>query len=425
MRKQLQFTFDEINKDIVDNEIKEICFRDEIPDIVDTSYLTHSSFYYPAKFIPHVVKYCLLEFSNKNDLIVDPFAGSGTVGLEAYLLERNAYLIDINLLLEHIIPLKITKQKALLDKEKLFEYLNFVLCSDTEFIPNWSNYKYWYPEQFLSVLVKYWGAIKKFDDNLYRRIIQASLIKLSKHFSYAEHRTPKLFRSKKKKKYVDSLLSSNWKEKLDKMFFSRSLKIFNDINNFILTTKNIDNKTFVHGGVDASYYNYPEIEEFDLLISSPPYMQAQEYIRTSKMDLYWLGYSDGDIKKLSRLEIPYRKPDKIFETKTLNEIRNSMHRADLLKILDSYFCFVIQAFEKSMIKLKKGGKACIFIGNPKIDGVEVEIWRILREHFLDKGFKFNSIYEDKIKTRQLFGGRKNKNPDGMKSEFLLVLEKDF
>ncbi len=31
--------------------------------------------------------------------------------------------------------------------------------------------------------------------------------------------------------------------------------------------------------------------------------------------------------------------------------------------------------------------------------------------------------EDRIKTRQLFKSRKNKNPDGMKSEYLLILEK--
>lgn len=36
---------------------------------------------------------------------------------------------------------------------------------------------------------------------------------------------------------------------------------------------------------------------------------------------------------------------------------------------------------------------------------------------------FEKVYEDRIQTRKLFGGRKNKNPDGMKSEFLLILRK--
>jgi hypothetical protein len=55
--------------------------------------------------------------------------------------------------------------------------------------------------------------------------------------------------------------------------------------------------------------------------------------------------------------------------------------------------------------------------------IGLEIWRILKEYFVEKGYDFKDVYEDKIKTRQLFKARNNKNPDGMKSEYLLVLKK--
>ena len=77
-----------------------------------------------------------------------------------------------------------------------------------------------------------------------------------------------------------------------------------------------------------------------------------------------------------------------------------------------------------MSQLKSNAAACIFVGNPRIDGITVELWRILAEYFTARGFVFEKVYEDRIKTRQLFGARKNKNPDGMKSEFLLILRKD-
>ncbi len=76
-----------------------------------------------------------------------------------------------------------------------------------------------------------------------------------------------------------------------------------------------------------------------------------------------------------------------------------------------------------MNSLKSNATACIFVGNPSIDGIKVEIWRILVEYFTQRGFIFEKVYEDKIKTRQLFGARKNKNPEGMKSEYLLILRK--
>ena len=289
------------------------------------------------------------------------------------------------------------------------------------YIPEWSNVNYWYPPEMLEVLSKYWGFIKDSEQAPYSRIIESALLKASKHFSYAEHRTPKLFRSKRKLSYIEELLKSNWEETLREMVFSLSLKTLRDINDFVTATPKHQNQVECKGGVDSSYYQIAR--ECDALITSPPYLQAQEYIRTVKMDLFWLGYSEEEIRSLARLEIPYRKADRVIQTKTLDSIRTDLNRNDLIKLLDSYFCHTINALENSMNCLKSNATACIFVGNPLIDGIKVEIWRILMEYFTERGFVFEKIYEDRIKTRQLFGARKNKNPEGMKSEFLLILRK--
>jgi len=49
-----------------------VSFRELVPEIVSTSYLTHSIYYYPAKFIPQVVKYCIDNYTKENDWIIDP-----------------------------------------------------------------------------------------------------------------------------------------------------------------------------------------------------------------------------------------------------------------------------------------------------------------------------------------------------------------
>ena len=205
------------------------------------------------------------------------------------------------------------------------------------------------------------------------------------------------------------------------MIRGNSLETLRNLNDFATITNHHHNCVEFKGGVDSSYY--PIEREFDALITSPPYLQAQEYMRTVKMELFWLGYNDEQIRELSRLEIPYRKADRVIQTPTLDKVRAELTRQDLLKLLDSYFCHTINALENTMNQLKASGKACIFIGNPLIDGIKVEIWRILMEYFVDNGYYFENLYEDRIKNRQLFGTRKNKNPDGMKSEFLLVLRK--
>jgi hypothetical protein len=51
---------------------------------------------YLAMFPPNLANYFINRFSQKGDLVVDPFCGRGTTPLEAYLLERNAVGSDLN-----------------------------------------------------------------------------------------------------------------------------------------------------------------------------------------------------------------------------------------------------------------------------------------------------------------------------------------
>ena len=399
-----------------------VSFRELVPEITDTGYLTHSIVSYPAKFIPQVVRYTINTYTKEGDWIVDPFAGSGTVGVEAYLCKRNAVLLDLNLLLNHIMPLKVYSGKELLRKELMFKLLDGMQENEKHrFIPSWSNVEYWYAPEILELLSQYWGYIYGKEDDVYSGIIKSALLKVSKRFSYTEHRTPKLARSKRKLAAIEELLQENWKDQLIEIVYDHALKTFGNIKDFVMHTQHHQNQVEFQGGVDSSYIAVPR--ECDALITSPPYLQAQEYIRSTKMDLYWLGHTDEEIKELSRLEIPYRKADRVIRTPTLDKVRDRLTRKDLCNRLDSYFCHTINALENAMNRLKPNAAACIFVGNPRIDGIEVELWRILTEYFTERGYRFEKVYEDKIKTRQLFGVRKNKNPDGMKSEFLLILRK--
>lgn len=408
-------------KDNLSDEVELVSFRELIPEITDTGYLTHAIVSYPAKFIPQVVRYAINTYTEEDDWIIDPFAGSGTVGVEAVLSKRNAVLYDLNLLLNHIMPLKVHQGNELLGKEHLCKLLDSMQENRKHhFMPAWTNVAYWYAPEILNHLSQLWGFVHSINNSFYGEIIKVGLLKASKRFSYTEHRTPKLARSKRKLAAMEGLLRENWQEQLIEMVYTHCLKTLQNLNDFILHTEHHQNRVEFYGGVDSS--NVAVQRECNALITSPPYLQAQEYIRSTKMDLFWLGHTEEEIKELSRLEIPYRKPDRIIHTDTLDEIRNKLTRRDLINRLDSYFCHTINALENSMNRLIPNAAACIFVGNPRIDGITVEIWRILTEYFLERGYTFVKVYEDQIKTRQLFGTRKNKNPEGMKSEYLLILK---
>jgi DNA modification methylase len=399
-----------------------ISFRSLVPEIEDTTYLTHALYYYPAKFIPQVVRYCIREYSPKGGWIVDPFAGSATVGLESFLCQRNAILLDLNPLLTHIVQLKIQVRQTDLDERVLQREIETLKRSQITFLPDWSNLAYWYPPQILEKISRYWGWQRQMEPSPYKLILQAALLKASKQFSYAEHRTPKLFKSKSKLAEMERLLQQDWQTLLDDLIARTAFDALERVRQLARLTQGYDSQIIAYGGVDSTEFRWQEQYPVDCVLTSPPYLQAQEYIRTSKLDLYWLGYSEDDIKRLSKLEIPYRRADRIIETPTLNDIRQQITRADLRALLDAYFCYTLKALENAAQTLRPQGHACIFVGNPKLDGIEIETWRIILEYFSERRFSLVHVLEDRIKNRQLFGRRKNKNPEGMKSEFLLVLQ---
>jgi DNA modification methylase len=400
-----------------------ISFREVFPNIKKTNYLTHGVYYYPAKFIPHVVKFCLETYTKPNEWIIDPFAGSGTVGLEAYLNNRNVILYDINFMLNHIMPLKIPNLRFELNSNILIDKIESIINNSTLYEPQWKTIDYWYPAEMLIVIKKLWGGLKKIEKDIYFELIQSSLIRISKEFSYAEHKTPKLFRSKQKKVKIDEILNVDWCYELYSKLKKYSLDSMKSINDVVGLSANINSIVKYYGGIDSATTNMDLNIDVDCVITSPPYLQAQEYIRTSKLDLYWLGYSEEQVKSISDLEIPYRKTEIVLSTTTLDKIRMQLKSTKLIAILNSYFYYTISAIENASHSLKKGGHLCVFVGNPKIDGIEVETWKILNEYFETRGYDFKIVYEDRIKNRQLFKSRNNKNPDGMKSEYLLVLVK--
>ena len=137
MEQQTLFDIDnKFTYELGNNDLKpiEVSFRNIISEISDTNYLTHAVYYYPAKFIPQVVRFCINEFTQKGDAIIDPFAGSGTVGLEAFITERNAILLDLNYLLEIIIPLKIYRGKDDLTRNELYKHIKCIQKEKEQFV---------------------------------------------------------------------------------------------------------------------------------------------------------------------------------------------------------------------------------------------------------------------------------------------------
>ena len=241
---------------------------------------------------------------------------------------------------------------------------------------------------------------------------------------------PKLFSSKKSRAEIAKILQPNDKLITRNLIVgelrSKVDEILHCSSDFFISNKNVLIPKF-YPGRDSSNFDYTKVPPVDLIITSPPYMQAQEYIRTFRLEANWYKISSARIRNAIKKEIPYKKLlKKIIRTNMIDTYRAKIDKDELRNIFDSYFTHTLGALENASSRLKKNGKLCVLIGNPMLGDQIIEIWKVVLEYFtITKKYKLIDIVEDKIAVRKLFKGRKNRNPSGLDKEYLLILEKRY
>ena len=416
---------DSKNQSNLDNSIIQITFRRIVKDIPSTNYATHGIYSHPARFIPHVVRFAIKNFSKKGDWVFDPFGGFGTVAIESSLLGRNYVIWDLNPMLEIFVKASTYTDNLML------EDLSVDWDFTKRFIPDWNNIYYWHPKRFVKRLSRAWGyyhySIKKRRPDI-APIVAIPLLKITKYFSYADLQIYKLYKSKKAKKRIAKLLRSKWLKKMRSMHIRFAQYTFSRIVEY----RNMNPQPvegIIKGGVSALEENLNF--KVDLLLTSPPYLQAHEYIRSFKLELFWLGYTQELIRMLQRKEIPYNHTlDVTIHSKTYHKYRDKIIKREgkesrLLRVYENYFKSLIIFFQKNIDYVRK--YICIFIGPAKIRNIRIPIEIILKEELEHLGWTHYKTYVDKIYRRRIFKTRKNPAtnlPDErIPIEYLLVLKR--
>lgn len=398
---------------------QQISFRDEVTEIPSTTYGTFSLYGYPAKFIPQVIAYVLNEYADPGMTVFDPFAGYGTTGVVSGVYGHDYELWDLNPLLETLHKVATMKQP----NQDVGNLLSEMRLSNHEFIPDWSNFSYWFPKEFLPFLSKAWGFYHSLTDEEAKLLLTIPLLKITRIFSYDDIERQKLSKSPKSKKRVSRLLKDNWQE----IFYTRVGEEVCAITKGVAEHHSLSPKpvrSTVRGGVDTLTMDLAE--EMDILITSPPYLQAQEYIRHAKMDLFWLGYPESLIRELSKKEIPYRDVEPCdIKSDVYHKMREEIEEERLLKIFDVYFQGVLGALTRLQERISS--YLFLFVGPATLRGRPVPIDDIFLQHFTSLGWTHEITLVDTIVARRMFFY--NNNPatgvrdKRMRTESLVVLKR--
>jgi hypothetical protein len=155
-------------------------------------------------------------------------------------------------------------------------------------------------------------------------------------------------------------------------------------------------------------------------------LQSQEYIRQAKLDLFWLGHGEKEVKALSKLEIPYRNitPRPIF-SETFSAFENNIQEKHIKKVFNNYFWGVVGALTRLQENISS--YMFLFVGHSSMRGQVTPIDKILVEHFTHLGWHHKATIMYKIVSRRLFSYKVNP-ATGLKDtrtpvENLVILER--
>lgn len=254
---------------------------------------------YIGKLKSSIASQLIQDYSSENQLVVDPFAGSGTVPYQAHLMKRKVFASDISIYAKLLSKAKLsapaTEDEALRCAERLLKTANSLPIPNLAVVPNWVQ-EFFHPQTLIEIL-KFATVARRSGNEFYFACFLGILHHQRPGFlSYpASHLTPYL-RSNKypREKYPEMY---EYRELSPRLLakIRRSFKRHNHV---------VENWEFRHSSVE----NVTLPEKFDALITSPPYMNTLDYGRDNRLRLWFI---NPEYNK--PLDVPATKSRDAFE----------------------------------------------------------------------------------------------------------------
>ncbi|WP_176229750.1 DNA methyltransferase [Candidatus Hakubella thermalkaliphila] len=368
----------------------------------DQSALTHGLHRYPAKFFPELPRWLVKRYSNENDLVLDPFSGSGTTNIEALLLRRHSVGIDVDPFSRFLSKVKATpldESELKSTQERLLRFMvNYqpskVFESDIPCFPyrdNWFNREIILEVAYLKKTIEALDASNDVKD--FFKICLSSIIRAVSNAD--DNCTRTVIRKKLNKRVYPSDALKRFAE----------VVLFNVPKMIEFSQRCLRNVAAIFPeDMDARSIRYEE-ENFDLAVTSPPYANAVDYPRTHQLESYWSGLANGSLTPLKKKHVGTESVSS-NEYKQLHKI--GIDDADIVisEIFEkdprrAYIAFkYLDDMRKNLTEayrvLKTGARYIIVVGNNRIRGELFENWKYIMELAKGVGFELETYFASEI-----------------------------
>ena len=270
----------------------------------DTQYASHNIHRYSGKFIPQIARSAIQLLTEPQEIVFDPYLGSGTTALEAILLNRKCIGVDINPLAILISKVKTTVlpvdeleefRGRLIESVNIFDdgQLSFSYYDhlykgslsspeDSERYADLWNKK-WYQDHVLRQLIMIYDVIEGIPEEELRDIAKVAFSDILRKSSNASS------------KYPNVMYDKNHPEK--KLPLKSFIASFTDvINNLIDLSRRVGDTHYkCQIMLDNNTSLSLDDESVDAIVTHPPYIAAVPYAEYGSLSLEWLGYSSKEL----------------------------------------------------------------------------------------------------------------------------------
>jgi DNA modification methylase len=378
---------------------------------------THLLHPYPAKLLVHIPRFFLGSHVASNATTVcDPFCGSGTVLLEALLSGRNAIGADANPLARLISTVKLT----VIDEAKLnrgaLRLIARIPAKTTATPKRVLNVDYWFYPHVQRDILRIREAVMATRDLVLKRFFMVALSATLKDVSLADPRLSVPVRLR-----ADQYPQGHWlyEKTVVRLQALRHIDVFNvfrkrlDSNIRQMTDLAALKPTGRLLEMDSCSRAASKIrdESVGLLITSPPYLGAQKYVRASSLNLTWLQLcGDDELAGLEALSIGrehFRKLEytdsQLTTAGAAGALIKKVRKRNPLRahIASVYLAEMQQALREIYRMLVPGGHAVIVVGASQLCGEKFDTPRYLAEMAALQGLTIMTHLIDPIRSRAL------------------------
>lgn len=323
-----------------------------------------------------------IEELSKDAIVVDPMAGSGTVLYQSSASGRVAYGFDLD-------PLAILISKVVTAKiniDNFFKLADYVDSKVKSIADNNEIYLPWIDQNDETIkFIEYWFAMPQRKALRKLAWVLNGDEEIKKSPKYRNALMLAMSRIIITKENRASLARDTSRSRPHKVTYVNSFDVMSEFMKSvkrmakIMERRDLLGKVTVRRGdarnIPSSYENLA-----DAIITSPPYLNAIDYIRGHKMSLVWMGYSIPTLRKIRALGVgAEKKIDKISaeNQKIVNQIVS--HMGDVPRLPSQYIGMVGRyaldlylVLKQATRILKNNGKATYVVGDSCLRGIFVK-----------------------------------------------------